>query len=370
MSEANKGEAEKCFRIAKAKLSQKDYPAAIKWFQKTIRLYPIAGAQGLLERAQRENDAQSKPSQARQKAREAGARRESNAPPVSTGRSFTPEQVAAVKRIKACGKDHYKVLGVDKSADENEIKKAYRKLALKFHPDKNSAPGAEDAFKAISHAFATLSDADKRAAFDRYGDEEAVPMRRQRRGHRHSEDIDPEEIFNMFFGGMQGVNTAGGPAFRVYRSGSSHHGHQGHENRGGMMQLMQLLPLFMLFALSFMSYPNTEDSTFSMKRTPTYHRIRKTTSAHVVQNIPYYVRDDFDRKYARDWRALQKVESLVEHYYEQDMYQRCQQERMKQKRMIYAARQERNKAKRDAAMKSALEYKTRSCDKYNQIKGG
>lgn len=52
-----------------------------------------------------------------------------------------------------------------------EIKKAYRKLALKYHPDKNSAPSAESAFKAISSAFDTLSDASKREAYDQYGHE-------------------------------------------------------------------------------------------------------------------------------------------------------------------------------------------------------
>merc|ERR1712130_303512 len=71
----------------------------------------------------------------------------------------------------AMSKDYYKILGVEKGAGEEEVKKAYRKMALKFHPDKNKEPDAEEKFKEIAEAYEVLSDADKRAAFDRYGEE-------------------------------------------------------------------------------------------------------------------------------------------------------------------------------------------------------
>lgn len=60
-------------------------------------------------------------------------------------------------RIKRC-KDYYEVLGVNKEANEDELKKAYRKLALKFHPDKNHAPGATEAFKSKSTQLELLYD--------------------------------------------------------------------------------------------------------------------------------------------------------------------------------------------------------------------
>ncbi|OEU10220.1 J-domain DnaJ subfamily B Member 12-like protein, partial [Fragilariopsis cylindrus CCMP1102] len=64
---------------------------------------------------------------------------------------------------------HYRVLGIAASANESEIKKAYRKLAIKVHPDKNPAPKSDDAFKAVGLAYGTLSDSQKRTIYDRYG---------------------------------------------------------------------------------------------------------------------------------------------------------------------------------------------------------
>ena len=119
--------------------------------------------------------------------------------------------------------DHYTVLGVSKSATETQIKKAYHKLALKLHPDKSKAHGADEAFKKFSKAFTVLSEADTRASYDRYGmDDEQMQNARAagaRRAYSSRDEIDPEEIFRQFFnqrgGGARGgfPGGAGGTAF-------------------------------------------------------------------------------------------------------------------------------------------------------------
>jgi len=93
----------------------------------------------------------------------------------------------------------YDTLGVSPDATENELKKAYRKLALKYHPDKN--PNAGDKFKDISHAYEILSDSEKRAAYDRYGEEGL-------NGDAMGGGMGPEDIFSQFFGDSFGFGRS------------------------------------------------------------------------------------------------------------------------------------------------------------------
>ena len=101
-------------------------------------------------------------------------------------------------------RDYYEVLGVDRSASDEEIKKAYRKLALKFHPDKNpNDKSAEEKFKEIGEAYEALSDAQKRAAYDQYGHAAFDPRARASRagGFYGGGFHDPFEIFREVFSG-------------------------------------------------------------------------------------------------------------------------------------------------------------------------
>ena len=85
-------------------------------------------------------------------------------------------------------KDYYEILGVTNEASDVQIRKSYKKLAIKFHPDKNKSAFAEEAFKKVSHSFNVLSNKDKKANYDRFGTEDEVITRNP---FHHNEDIDP-----------------------------------------------------------------------------------------------------------------------------------------------------------------------------------
>lgn len=89
-------------------------------------------------------------------------------------------------------KDYYKILGVERGSSEDEIKKAYRKMAMQYHPDKNSSPDAESKFKEAAEAYDILSSPDKKSNYDRYGTADSNPFGGRGGG------FDMDDIFSQF----------------------------------------------------------------------------------------------------------------------------------------------------------------------------
>jgi len=118
-------------------------------------------------------------------------------------------------------RDYYEVLGVQKGANDEEIKKAYRKMAVKFHPDKN--PGdkaAEDKFKELGEAYEILNDPQQRAAYDQYGHAAFDPRRRaSRAGGDFGGFHDPFEVFREVFGSRGGGGGGTGSIFEEFFGG-------------------------------------------------------------------------------------------------------------------------------------------------------
>jgi molecular chaperone DnaJ len=119
-------------------------------------------------------------------------------------------------------KDYYEVLGVPREASEKDIKSSYRKLAMKYHPDRSDAPDAEEMFKEISEAYAVLSDSEKRRQYDQFGHAGINSQYSQEDLFRgvNFEDIfrgfgfGGDSIFDMFFGGGRRRGTNRGNDLR------------------------------------------------------------------------------------------------------------------------------------------------------------
>ena len=104
-------------------------------------------------------------------------------------------------------RDYYEVLGLSKGASEDEIKKAYRSLAKKYHPDINKEPGAEEKFKEINEAYDTLSDPEKKARYDQYGFDDPTQGFGGGAGGFSGGFGGFEDIFSQFFGGGRTRNS-------------------------------------------------------------------------------------------------------------------------------------------------------------------
>lgn len=170
-------------------------------------------------------------------------------------RKYTPEQKAAVLRVRKChATAYYEILCLEKTASDGEIKKAYRKLSLLTHPDKNGYDGADEAFKSmlypsrhmqsknsvtdgwkivVSRAFQVLSDAEKKSRYDKFGGDPdsrfnpgassgpppfsgfsngGFPRGNPAGSNVFEEEISPEELFNRFFnGGLGGMGGGFSP---------------------------------------------------------------------------------------------------------------------------------------------------------------
>eukprot|EP00250_Pteridium_aquilinum_P017149 c23476_g2_i1 orf=350-1366(-) len=135
-------------------------------------------------------------------------------------------------QIQEMGADYYNVLKVGRTASEDDLKKAYRRLAMKWHPDKNPSnkKEAEAKFKKISEAYEVLSDSNKRSIYDRYGEEglKDMPVDTTPGGYASgssssSYKFNPktsEDLFSEVFGGFNPFASTNGPSFS--RSKSAH----------------------------------------------------------------------------------------------------------------------------------------------------
>ncbi|XP_039441573.1 dnaJ homolog subfamily B member 14-like [Culex pipiens pallens] len=356
--EVNKDEAQRCIDIALLAFKAGNLDKARKFVDKSKRLFPMKAADDLQRLIQ---SASSGPSSARQEDN-AGPRRRPTAnkenekpqePKLNV--DYTQEQLDVVKRLKKC-KDYYEVLGVTKEATDSEIKKAYKKLALQLHPDKNKAPGSVEAFKALGNAVATLTDAQKRKDYDLYGNQESTgghhrPGYAGGAGHNHhyeysfgrgfESDINPNDLFNMFFGG--------GFSPQQHQRGRARW--QSQESNSGSQPSLIFGLVLCFIVVSMLSTFFASDPLYSLQQTPKYAVERRTLNF----KIPYYVKENFVTEYQG---SLSRLEHSVEEEYILYMKRSCYNERNYRDAMMARAKSFGSRTQ----INQAQQLKMPSCD--------
>ncbi|KAI6076998.1 DnaJ-like protein subfamily C member 18 isoform X2 [Aix galericulata] len=286
--------------------------------------------------------------------------------------TYTAEQLDGVRRIKSC-RNYYEILGVERDASEEDLKKAYRKLALKFHPDKNRAPGATEAFKAIGNAFAVLSNPEKRLRYDEFGtDQEHVSTGQARHYNYYTEfeaDITPEEIFNVFFGGHFPTgnihmfsNVARDAHYypRRHRERAWTQEQEEEENRpqNSYSAFIQLMPVFIIIIVSVI--------TQLMATNPPYSLFYKSSIGHVISRetenlqVPYYVDKNFEKNY--QGAELQELEKTVEKDYIDYIQTSCWKEKQQKSDLSNLAKLYRDERLKQKAESLKLEH----CEKLSR----
>mmetsp|Transcript_5773 Transcript_5773/g.8072 ORF Transcript_5773/g.8072 Transcript_5773/m.8072 type:complete len:386 (-) Transcript_5773:19-1176(-) len=340
--EVNKDEAIRCVEIGIQYEEKGEYEKALKFYSKSISLFATDEAKSRYTKLKvkletgsthtKKEEPRAQPHHRHQ----AHSSNNSNNNTSTTSNDWTPEQKELVDKVRKC-KDYYEILGVAKDATDAEIKKQYKKLALSCHPDKNRAPGAEEAFKKIGQAFSCLSDAEKRKLYNIRGTEEDSMGHFSRGSSRHAYDGDltPEEIFSMFFGGVPlhrtgGMGGVGGPGFRTYtynfggpatRRTTANRGTQQNDIGSTFFHCIQLLPLILMFLMYAFSFGSNEP-LYELQRTSTYSVERLTKP----NNIPYYVKPDFDPS-SIGRSAFNRLENQIEKEWQMEMRGQCQREK-------------------------------------------
>jgi len=275
---------------------------------------------------------------------------------------FTKEQKDLVDRIRKC-KSYYEVLDVSRDANEDVLKRQYKKLALSVHPDKNRAPAAEDAFKRVGQAFACLSNEEKRRIYDmRGGTDEAndsAPGAQTRYRTRYTggmnfgDEFDADDLFSaMFFGnggGFRGTTYSYTPGRGWQTTGGRgglrrpHQQPTWHQATGGgageppqntLFSLFQFLPLILLLLFTVIGNQSNSEPIYQFSQTAKYPVERHTYN----NDISYWVPHDFGTKYnTKDRSLMTEFEDSVEISYIQQMRTECFYEQNNKQKLVNTA---------------------------------
>lgn len=320
--DGNKDEAMRCVRISEEAIASGNKQRALKFIGMAQRLNHNLRVDDLM--AACENLCSDSPATSSEKCVNRDENRAARTNEGSIGeKKYTDKHVLLIKQISE-SRDYYEILGVEKSCSSEEIRKAYRKLSLKVHPDKNKAPGSEEAFKKVCKAFKCLGDDSSRRHYDQTGfgaefeyNQHVTRRRTASRTSSHDlfeEDFDPDEIFRSFFG--QTDLFRGPNVFRARGVGSQPREHF-NGGRPNFMVLLQILPFLLIFLLAYL--PLSEPD-YSLQKNYNY-QISKETESHHVE---FYVKSsEFDQKYPPGSETRASIEESIYRDYKNMLGRYC-----------------------------------------------
>uniref|UniRef100_A0A803LS87 J domain-containing protein n=1 Tax=Chenopodium quinoa TaxID=63459 RepID=A0A803LS87_CHEQI len=287
--DGNKDEALKCIGIAKEAIASGKKDRALKFIRIAQRLNSALSLDDLIAACEKMDSSAYGPS-------DNGSHVDKSETGVSSGaksgegsngeRHYTEEHVKLIKQVTK-NMDYYAVLGVEKTCSVEEIRKAYRKLSLKVHPDKNKAPGAEEAFKKVCKAFKCLSEEDSRRQYDQTGLVDDFEYNQQhnvrRRRRRTNNDFFDDETRGMGTP-QRAEGNGGGPNLMVF---------------------LQLVPFLLILLLAYLPFSEPE---YSLQRNYSYQFPRVTEK----YGVEFFVKSpDFDRSYPLGSAARENIEENV-----------------------------------------------------------
>ncbi|KAL6619377.1 hypothetical protein ACP70R_034516 [Stipagrostis hirtigluma subsp. patula] len=326
--DGNKDEALRSVNLAKSAFASGDKQRAQKLIQIAQRLDPNLPLDNLLSASEKFgilNGSSHQGKTVRGQARDNPTTPKESVGPSNVGQGYTEENARVVQDVRK-KKDYYAILGVERRCSVEEIRKAYRRLSLKVHPDKNKAPGAEDAFKLVSKAFKCLSNDQSRKTYDLTGTIEdhefneqysnvmrRGPARRRRQTrssfYNYEEDFDPDEIFRSFFYGSHDNLFRSQNPYRARGTGRQQQQRREHTVQGvsgiNLTMLMHLAVVLFIVALAFIPVRRPQYSLHKTSHFP----ISKVTEKHGVE---YFVsKQEFDQHFPQGSASRDNIEQSV-----------------------------------------------------------
>ncbi|CAD8137174.1 unnamed protein product [Paramecium pentaurelia] len=300
-------------------------------------------------------------------------------------------------------KDFYEILGVSKTATDEELKKAYRKLALLYHPDKNKNPSANEAFKKVAQAYDCLSNQDKRRTYDQYGTEE--PEQHYQHYRQQWGESPAEQIFRAFFqqnggfdeyfgngfgtefgngiGGFQFFQT--GPGMFYYQNGPRRHrGHhqqrnrrQEYEEQEFMNQRRQMnrgvnwlqLTCYIIFIYIFFGSSIAQFLNYVFSEKPYHQTIKDSTYRNLLETDilgqKFFARDEYLRK---DELFKKNYETEIDREYLVELDNQCIKSKNEKQRLLHEAKKSWFVSTQEKYYNQANQISMASCNQINEYR--